>query len=68
MTAVLYGLAAIGFTTLLVAAYQAGQKIGVRQQLFKRKDQDVSPVALSCECRRYSYPSPLCPKHGRQAA
>lgn len=60
ITAVLYGAATIVFANLLLASYIAGWEIGDR-----RCATEAEP---RCLCRRYAFPSPLCPVHGRQAA
>lgn len=67
MTAVLYALAIIGFLTLLIAAYLAGSRLGAHRHPIKRKEERTLEK-LRCECRRYAYPSPLCPLHGRRTA
>lgn len=64
ITTILYGIGAIVFANLLLVAYIVGWEIAsppTRASVNKPKEQ------LRCECRRYSFPSPLCPRHGGHA-
>ena len=55
-------IAVFVFPSLCAVAYRFGWKMA------KRRARASVPKALEkplrCECRRYAFPSPLCPLHG----
>lgn len=59
-TALLYGVGAIAFLSLVILAYFGGSEIANRR--LRTSANPTEP--LRCECRRYAFPSPLCPRHG----
>jgi len=78
MTEFAVAVAAV-YVILLVLSYWAGQRIAERahtRELASAPNDWPMVIAeiasltteLRCECRRYAAPSPLCPRHGKEAA